>query len=354
MPLWMYIVYALSYLVQPLGGAFFEPLPAITRAIVKSPSIVADVATAVLMFAWGRRRAPRAEAALIAALYSLSLPVWINSSWWGQTDALLMLPLVGALLLLDHGRGRWSWLCWAVAQATKPQAIVFLPVIAVATLRRYGSRAVVEGVALAAATIGLAAAPLVLAGQGSELWHATATSVGRFPRVSNGAFNTGFLLTGGERVVDTALWMGLLPYRSLGLLLLSSVALVICIGLLRRTDTLACMNAAAAMALAFFYLPTQIHERYLFLPLASLALCVLMSRTFLPVFLLLMASATLNIFGDLRGFFPAATAMIKASPLPEVLAAMNGLILVYLVARLYRDLPRTQRLQYGETVPRAD
>jgi hypothetical protein len=339
MPLWMYTVYALSYLVTPLGGAFFEPLPAITRAIVKLPSVLADTASVVLIYAWGRRWAARREAALIAALYTLSPPVWINSAWWGQADTLLMLPLIGALVLLDRAGGRWSWLCWAIALATKPQAIVFAPVLAVATLRRYGCRGVLAGGAIALAARAAAAAPLVAAGQGGGLLYASVTSIGRFPRVSNGAYNLGYLLTGGQPTPDAALWLGVLSYRMLGLILLSCVALLICVGLLRRADALGRVGAGAALALAFFMLPTQIHERYLFLPLASLALCIPLSRRYLLPYLALAFSATLNIVGDLSGFVPWAAALIRASPLPGLLALANGVALVLLVWRLYARGP---------------
>jgi hypothetical protein len=44
-----------------------------------------------------------------------------------------------------------------------------------------------------------------------------------------------------------------------------------------------------------------------------------------------MASATINIFGDLSGFWPAAATAIRTSPLPYVLAIGNcGLLLVLL------------------------
>jgi hypothetical protein len=334
MPLWLYIVSGLRFIVLPLGGAFFEPLPPITRIIVKFPSVVADVATVVLFYWWGRRWCSRRDAALITALYTLSPPVWINSAWWGQTDTLLMLPLLGSITLLDKAGGRWSWLLWAIAQATKPQAIVILPILAVTTLRKYGCRGLVQGGAIAAGVLGLAALPLVAAGQGEELLFASLTSVGRFPLVTNGAYNLGYLLTAGQWAPDTALWLNLVSYKSLGFALLSGITLLICTLLVRRTDTLARVLGASAMMLAFFLLPTQIRERYLFLPLAFLALSIPIDRSYVLLYLMLMLSATFNIFGDLDGFLPLATAAIRATPLPFALAIGNLAILVALLWRL--------------------
>ncbi len=334
MPLWLYTLYGMSYSVVPLGGQFFDPLPAITRAIVKSPSIVADLATAWLIYWWGRRWNSQRDAALIAALYTLSPPIWINPAWWGQADTLLMLPLVATLLLFDRADGRWSWLLWAIAQATKPQAIVLLPVLAVMTLRRYGCRGIVQGLGIALATFSVAALPLLAAGQAEELYHAIFTSAERFPIVTNGAYNVGYLLTGRARIHDTDLWLGVISYRLFGFCLLSGTTLLICLALLRRTDMLARFLAAATTALAFALLPTQIHERYLFLPLAFLVLCVCLDRSYLVLYVVLMVSATLNIFGDLSGFWPSAATFIRATPLPSILAIGNIIMLLVLLWRL--------------------
>jgi Gpi18-like mannosyltransferase len=333
----------MSYSVPPLGGQFFEPLPAITRAMVKLPSIVADLATVALMYWWGRRWSNRRAAALIAALYTLSPPIWINSAWWGQADTLLMFPLVAALMLLDRAKGRWSWLLWAIALATKPQAIVLLPVLAVLSARRYGCRGVLQGGGITLAVLTAAALPLLVAGQGEALYNAAFTSVGRFPSVTNGAYNVGYLLTGRTQTDDTNLWLDLISYRLFGLCLLSAATLLICVALLRRRDMLARLLAASLTALAFVLLPTQIHERYLFLPLAFLVLCICIDRAYLLPYLLLMASATINIFGDLSGFWPAAATAIRASPLPYVLAIGNSGLLLVLLWRLALPAPENPR-----------
>jgi len=55
------------------------------------------------------------------------------------------------------------------------------------------------------------------------------------------------------------------------------------------------------LALAFFALPTQIHERYLFLALAFLTLRIASAPWILLPYLLLIATATLNILGTLSG-----------------------------------------------------
>jgi hypothetical protein len=118
------------------------------------------------------------------------------------------------------------------------------------------------------------------------------------------------------------------------MLLVGCAALLVCAALLRRADAPARALGAAALALAFFALPTQIHERYLFLPLAFLAMRAAADPPVLIAFVVVAVSATLNNLGTLRGFSEPAYTAIATSPLPLALAVVNLLVLVALVGRL--------------------
>jgi hypothetical protein len=176
--------------------------------------------------------------------------------------------------------------------------------------------------------------PLALAGQGPGLMQAYLGSVGRFPKLTAGAYNLWYLVTWGASGDDVGQGIGGLSYRMLGLLLVGGVALLVGAVLLRRPDGPLRAEAAAVLALAFFALPTQIHERYLFLTLAFLALRSASSVGLLVPLVLLALSGTLNIFGHLDGFVPAATAALNDSPLPLLLAALNLGVLLFLLSHL--------------------
>jgi Gpi18-like mannosyltransferase len=334
MPLRLYLLYGLGQLVPLLGGSFHAPLPPVTMLLIKLPGLLADLLTIGIIYAWSLRWLSRWQAAALALLYALAPPVWMNVAWWGQVDALLVLPLIGMVLLLAQAGGRWSWLCWTVALLIKPQAIVLAPLLYVATLRLHGSRGVAQGGALALSGFVLACVPLALAGQGAGLMQAYFGSVGRFPMLTAGAYNLWYLVTLGAGGHDTGQGFGGISYRLIGMALVALVALVVGGALLRRADSLTRLSGAAVLALAFFALPTQIHERYLFLALAFIALLIPAYRWLVLVFVVLVASATLNILGTLDGFVPLATAWIAASPLPLVLALVNLGILALLVGVL--------------------
>ncbi len=337
-PFRLYILWASSYLVEVLGGSFFYPLPDVTLALIKLPGLLADLATVAIIYIWSRRWCQRRPAALIAALYTLSPPVWMNVAWWGQVDTLLMLPLLGMVMLLERASGRWSWLCWSAAMLIKPQAIIFAPLLYMATLRLHGSRGIMHGGAIAASLFALACVPLALAQQGPGLLEAYVGSVGRFPRLTIGAYNLWYLVTGGAGRADDVLLLGPLTYRMLGLLFMLTAALLVGIVMLRRADSATRALGAAVLALAFFLLPTQIHERYLFLTLPFLALCIAFDQRMVVPYSILVLTATINILGDLDGFIPIITPIIQASPLPFISTILNLGVFSFLLYRLLKPV----------------
>lgn len=334
MPLRLYILYGLSALVEPLGGTFHDPLPPITMFLIKLPSLLANLVTTAIIFVWSRHWCTTRLSATIGALYALAPPVWINIAWWGQVDALLMLPLLMAVVVFDHAGGRWSWLCWTAALLIKAQAILLAPLIVVVTLRRYGCKGLVQGVSLAFGFVLIASIPFILAGQSPGLLEAYLGSVERFPRTNYNAYNLWYLALAGDSIPDHWYAMGTITYRQIGIVMLAIATALICLALFLRSDGYARANAAAALGLAFFTLPTQIHERYQFLTLAFVALCIAINPRFALLFLVLAFNATLNIIGTLNGFMPLIHYQIKESFIPLLLSVINLIALAVVIGHL--------------------
>lgn len=333
-PIRLYLLWGLASVVQKLGGNFAAPLAASTIALIKLPSLIAHLISVLVIYRWSRRWQPPLRAGLIAGIYAIIPLIWIDFAWWGQVDALLMLPLLGTVILLDRASGRWSWACWAAAALIKPQAIIIAPLLYAVTLSRYGIRGLLQGGALALAVLAAGSLPLFITGQGPGLVQAYAGSVERFPRLSNGAYNIWFLMTQGDSVSDWSDGFGPLSFRVIGMILLGVVAGLVMWTLIRRNDGVARTNAAAVLALAFFMLPTQIHERYLFFTVAFLALCIAEAPYQLPAMLALGISGSINIVGTLGGFSPGLNAAIRGSPLPSILPLINLAIFIFLIGHL--------------------
>jgi Gpi18-like mannosyltransferase len=334
LPLRLYWLWGMSKLSPLLGGSFIAPLPPSTLLLIKLPGLLADLATVVVIYCWSRRWQPIQNAAIIAAIYALAPPVWINTAWWGQVDAVLMLVLLGAVILLERAEGRWSWLCWSLAVLIKTQAVVLAPLLFVSTLRLHGARGLVRAAGLALGALAILQAPLILAGQLPGLLQSYDGSVGRFPRTTVAAYNLWYLALDGGSARDTEFVLGSISYRTAGMALFGLVAAIVCLALLWRSDAPARAESAAVLALAFFTLPTQIHERYLFLALAFVVLRIASAPSALLPYLLLTVTATLNILGTLRGFAPAVYDYMTDSQLALWLARVNLLMLVVMLAHL--------------------
>ena len=67
---------------------------------------------------------------MVVLAYALNPAVIFNSAIWGQTDSLFTLELFLGALLLFEGRIAFGWAILMVAAITKPQALIFLPLLA--------------------------------------------------------------------------------------------------------------------------------------------------------------------------------------------------------------------------------
>lgn len=234
------------------------------RLAVSALSIPFDLAIGALLFVLGNSGGRR-DAAVVAALYLLNPAVLLAGPAWGQVDSAGTLPYLGALLASGAGRHGIAGGLAVVAGLVKPQfGLVLLPVIAVATLRARGERRL-GPVARAGlgAVIGyvLVAVPLAL-----HPWrflgllsHAANVQ----PQTSLHAFNPWGLLVGFD-VPDE-------PYIGVASVLLLLGLGGSLLGLRRGTDPASILASGALLVLAFYFLPTRVHERYLFPAMAVLA-----------------------------------------------------------------------------------
>ncbi|WP_129632793.1 glycosyltransferase 87 family protein [Candidatus Oscillochloris fontis] len=336
MPFWLYTLRFLGPFVDLLGGTFYDPVSSITHTLIKVPSILALLATVALLYWWGYQQTGPRRALLIAGLYLIIPPVWMNAAWWGQVDVLISLPMLMTLVFFDDGRGRWSWILWAVAVMIKVHAIILAPLLYVLTLRRYGPRGLLEGAALASGVIALFCLPFVLAGEGPGLYQAIAGSVGRFPLATHRAYNLWWIVVDGQNVLDLVQVAGL-TYRSIGFILIGLVTALACLALLRQPGRASRAAVAAMLALAFFTLPTQIHERYSFFAMPLLLLCAATDLRALIPFALITLTATINLFGAIPAFSPPLAQWIVTTGLTTFAAWLNLATLFGLLIFMWLD-----------------
>lgn len=318
-------------------------------ALIKLPSMLADLLTGALIATMARRRA------LACALYVFNPAVWYVSAYWGQTDSVYTLGLVAALLAIERGMTARGGAAYALAVATKVQSLALAPLVPVLMLRRQGMREMARGMLSGAATVSVLALPWLLAGRVAEVVGAALRVANRQPRLDVSGYNLWYLLKGGNVHLARSDVQPLgMPFSIETLALTLFVALAVYTSLIVwRRPEVAAAEPAALLSLGFFLLMPEVHERYLFPALAFALLAATaqapLSREWGCVYVLLSLTCLFNLI-TVAPFTPALGTNLIAAPVdsPKVLAlrglallaaTMNTLILAWIAIRLAGPRP---------------
>ena len=269
LPGYMWILWALGSLGALITGST-DP-----GALIKLPAILADgllvLATARLAADLG---APRRGQLLAAAAMAFGPMIWLDSAVWGQVDSIGTAALLFSLSALIRGKTVRGAILAALAAVLKPQFGILIPIVAVLAFVRARSARdpwafVVTGLA-GAATIALAALPFGLTLP--DVLAKVAEAAGGYPYLSVNAWNPWALIdVGGRAVVNATGWasdIDPLPLIGIPGVAIGSAgiatAVLVAMRYVRRDTAIRTVTAVAILAIAFFVLPTRVHERYLF------------------------------------------------------------------------------------------
>ena len=291
------------YFLWPLGALPGVPPSWLLRAI----STPFDLAIALLIFAVvARLRSPR-DGLIASAAYSLNPAVALAGPFWGQVDAIALLPLLLSLVAYASGRYAIAGALAAIAALVKPQAAIALGILiitgAAMVAKRRDWRPLLATGATAIVTtlvLWLPFAPTV-----DKLAAFLRDATTPHPFSSLFAFNV-WALASGFAVSDDTTLAGV-PIRVWGLLLVGlGLALVVArlVALVPSRDRpivfdrhLAMLLAITALAaLAVYELPTRIHERYLVTVLPLLAPFVTVTRRASVAYVIFSIVLAVSIF----------------------------------------------------------
>ncbi|HEY5629684.1 MAG TPA: phospholipid carrier-dependent glycosyltransferase, partial [Candidatus Limnocylindrales bacterium] len=279
--------------------------------LIKIPAILADLAIGWLVYDMAQELGVSRRSALIAAAVAVFNPVsWFDSVVWGQVDSFGVVFLLLSIRELWRGRTERSAVLAVVAALIKPQLGILAFIVAAVTIRRalwpagswgdepepapsgIGPERSVTGpiriitTALAGFLTAIAlSAPfgLSLTGLIGQLFK---TAAG-YPYLTLNAYNLWALVgAGGGSMADNGGWTrdappiapATDPYSAffgvpavvIGAVLLAAVIIGVSLLVARRPDRRTILVGVAVLALAFFAVPTRVHERYLY-PLFALA-----------------------------------------------------------------------------------
>lgn len=274
---------------------------------IKGLALPFDLAIGILLYATlALRGAPWAGVAA-SALFLLNPAAILAGPVWGQVDSAGTLPYVGALVALAAKRHALAGGLGVVATLVKPQfGLVMLPIIAVAGLRWYRgadrrplARTLIgSAVAAALVMVPLALDPLRYLGILGD-------TASRQPSTSLNAFNWWGLLV-GFKIPDE-------PYVGIGTALLAVGVAGSMLELRDRPRLASVLAVGALLVLAFYFLPTRVHERYLFPAIVLLAPFAVAGRAPMAAYLALSAGFAASLLYALHDTTPFA--------LPEPIAS---------------------------------
>ncbi|MEZ4596127.1 MAG: hypothetical protein R3C32_04360 [Chloroflexota bacterium] len=331
-PGYLLALWPIGVLSQALGGG--DPV-SVATPLVKLPAMLADIGVGwllcrlVLGWAWPSWRA-EGLALGAAALYVFNPVTWYDSALWGQTDSVGALVLLLGVAALVRGNSEGAAFLGVLAALVKPQfGVVLVPLVAVLLLRRHlfrpGSgprhdpwgpswlrgwlareqgwpRIVTSGV-VALGAFHVLALPF---GMGIpdylDLMGRTASG---YEYLTVNAYNPWALVgLDGSRALAWSMpfWQSDLASLAFGVSAFAVGALLLVGGFLYglgnalwRDRRVTIVLAAIFLAMAFFVLPTRVHERYLMPVFALLPLLAVTSRRWLLVLVALAVSVLVNL-----------------------------------------------------------
>ncbi|MBF6604643.1 MAG: phospholipid carrier-dependent glycosyltransferase [Chloroflexi bacterium] len=311
-----------------LVGTVERVLP--TLDLIKVPAILADLAVGWLIWSMALELgASRRKAVLGAALY-LFIPVtWFDSVVWGQVDSVGLVFLLLGLRELWRDRPERATALAVVAAIVKPQLGILVPIAAAVLLRRYlvdrpPLRDLRRGPArlLSSGAAGLTTAVLLCAPFRFSILDLIAQvqkTAGGYPYLTLNAYNPWALVTSaaGSGLAQSGQWLcdavtgsgantpcppgsetliGPLPAVVVGTAIFLIVVTIVVGIVMWRPDRLTMLVGLTVLAVAFFVLPTRVHERYLFPFFALAAILAAFSTRWRVTYLVVGAATFLNLY----------------------------------------------------------
>ena len=283
--------------------------------LVKLPAILADLATAYLVYRLAQKRLSNKSALLLCALMAFNPMSILDSAVWGQIDSILTLLAVGSLWCYVNGKKPWSVALFVIGVLVKPQMLVFGPLLAAAfiydivqsirarfnsfdkELEKNTKKALILDILkqvlkeLGCYLLWGLAALLIIAlpfsfGQ-EPLWllKKYISAAGQYGDATVNAFNLYALFGGNWVSYDTELFFGITiqQFGTLMIVLMCAVAITIYIA---AKDKKAIFPAAAILQWGIFLCSHAMHERYLFpaMLLLLISYCLYREKRLLAAF----------------------------------------------------------------------
>lgn len=315
-PLNYYLLWASASTYQALylsSANAFDLTSVALMVILKVPNLLADLLIAFIIYRFVRRHFAVSTATVVVCLYLFSPALIWEAAFVGQIEAIQTLPMLLAVLLLYDKRVELAWIAMTLAVLAKPQGLVIVPLAIVFSLLTFSSQRLLRSLVLSS-TVALAVlSPWLLNGKVAKVAQVYANTVDTYPFQTLNAANVWALATsvrhptfaigsgdGSDTIMlpdtERLAWLPIVTAKQFGLMMFAVAYAFALWCIWRRRENSTLLLAAAFVCLAFFMLPTQIAERYLFPALPFLLIATAESAGVLPMYVAASSTFMLNLY----------------------------------------------------------
>jgi len=285
----IYVFYILGFIksIFPLGGEQFYFL-------LKIPSILADLVLSYFVYKQLLKTSSK-KIASYGLAFCLFNPVLIfNSAVWGAFDGLMALFLFLTIYYLDQKKLITSSIYFGISILLKPQAVAIAPVLGLFLLKNFSVKNFLKLTLPAVISVIILSVPFFPADPLAGFFKLFIQMAQDYKANSLFAYNTwgifGFW-------IDDSTTLAFLPIRIWGLIMMSVFWLYFYLLFFKRKFDAFTLSTLAF--LAFFFLPTRVHERYLFSAIPFLILVALKFKSRI----LVLASVVLSFLHLLNLYY---------------------------------------------------
>ena len=310
--------------------------------VVKLIPAIFDLATVYLIFAFVRSRSSFRVSLLSAAAYAFNPAVLFNSSVWGQFDSIYTFFLLLSFILVLSGKLTLSVSTFTLAILSKPQAIALAPLMALLIYKKFRLRRMLASTLIIAAITLVVILPFQWDNPITFLTNIYLLGFGKYPYTSVNAYNIWALF--GMWRPDNQGVLFFTPYL-IGwfmFVILTFLALDLVDERLKSSGEMLVFFAAFILLFGFFFLPTRIHERYIFPSLSFLALMIPFMRSMRVIYGVVTVTLLINLAYALMTL-NAGILISWVDPIVLSVSLINTVLFAYVLILTLRENRRNQK-----------
>jgi len=326
-PFYIYILWATGTFFKTFISFSFDIDSPLFTILLKMPAILADIATALLIFLIVRKYGSFRLAFISMISYAFNPAIMYNSAIWGQVDSVYTLFFMLALMFFVSDKQMLSGVFMALAILTKPQSLVLVPLFALVMIKKNSHLDLAKIASASCAVFVVVALPFYLDTSILELFKLYFNSYIQYPYNSLNAFNL-WAFEGMFQPDNTQFLF--MTYRMWGYLMFGLVFIYVSYFILKNKDDKSIYIACAILFFTFFMFFTRIHERYLFPMFAPLAVAMTLDRRFSYVYVLGTLTFLFNLHLVLE-VSKTGIAIPDGQSLIFVTAGINLVLLIYTI-----------------------